>query len=71
MIPVESVVEADGYQGYIYILTGTGRVRKVRVIIETLIGSMAAVNGIPAGVAEVVSEGAAYLKDGMKVEVIK
>ena len=71
MIPVESVVEADGNHGYVYILTGTMTVQKVRINIETIIGSMAAVNGLPEGTAEVVSEGAAYLKNGMDVNVVK
>jgi len=71
MIPVESIVEADGRQGYIYIVTGTMTVQKVKIDIETLIGSMAAVTGIPEGITEVVSEGVAYLKNGMKVDVIK
>ena len=46
-------------------------VQKVRVKIEALIGSRAAVSGIPEGINEVVSEGAAYLKNGMKVEILK
>jgi membrane fusion protein, multidrug efflux system len=71
LIPVESIVEADGHQGYVYILNGNMKVQKVRINIETLIGSKAAVNGLPAGTEDVVSEGAAYLKNGMKVEVIK
>lgn len=71
MIPVESIVEADGREGYIYIVTGSMTVQKVRINIEALIGSMAAVTGIPDGIIEVVSEGAAYLKNGMKVGVIK
>jgi membrane fusion protein, multidrug efflux system len=71
MIPVESIVEANGLQGNVYIVTGTMSVQKVKIDIETLVGSMAAVNGIPEGIKEVVSEGAAYLKNGMKVEVVK
>jgi multidrug efflux system membrane fusion protein len=71
VIPVESIVEADGYQGYIYAVTGNMTVKKVRIEIETLIGSMAAVKDIPEGITEVVSEGAGYLKEGMKVEVVK
>ena len=71
LIPVESIVEADGHQGYIYAITGSRTVQKLKIDIETLIGTMAAVNGIPEGITEIVSEGAAYLKDGMKVEVVK
>ena len=71
MIPVGSLVEADGQQGYIYIVTAEMTVRKVKVDIESLLGNMAAVKGIPEGTGEVVSEGTAYLKDGTKVEVVR
>ncbi len=71
LVPIGSIVEADGHQGYVYAVTGSMTVQKLKIDIETLIGTMAAVNGIPDGITEVVSEGAAYLKDGMRVEVIK
>jgi multidrug efflux system membrane fusion protein len=71
LIPIESIMEANGQQGNIYIVTGNMTVKKVSIDIKTLVGSMAAVTGIPEGIKEVVSEGAAYLKNGMKVEVIK
>jgi multidrug efflux system membrane fusion protein len=71
MVPVGSIVEADGQKGYVFILTNAMTVKKVQIDIESLIGSMAAVNGIPKGTSEVVSEGAAYLKDGMKVKVVR
>ncbi len=71
MIPVGSIVEADGEQGYIYILTPGMTVRKVKIEIETFIGDMAAVNGIPDDTDEIVSEGAAYLRDGVSVELVK
>jgi multidrug efflux system membrane fusion protein len=71
LIPIESIIEANGQQGNIYIVTGNMTVKKVNINIETLFGSMVAVTGIPQGIKEVVSEGAAYLKNGMKVEVIK
>jgi membrane fusion protein, multidrug efflux system len=71
LIPVESIVEADGLQGNIYIVTESMMVQKVKIDIETLVGPMAAVKGIPEGVTEVVTGGAAYLKNGMRVSVIK
>ncbi len=71
MIPIGSLVEADGKQGYVYVVTEAMTARKVKVDIVTLAGNMAAINGIPEGTNEVVSEGAAYLKDGMKVEVVR
>jgi membrane fusion protein, multidrug efflux system len=71
MVPFESIVEADGNIGYVYAVKGSGKVQKVKINIETITGSSAAVSGIPAGVSEIVSQGAAYLKDGMKITIIK
>lgn len=70
IVPVQSIVEADGRNGYIYALNDSV-VRKLRVNIVGLTGSMAAVSGIPGEVTEIVSEGASYLKDSMKVLVVK
>lgn len=71
LVPVEAVVEADGQNGYIYTLTGSGTVQKLRIDIVTLTGSMVAVKGIPDGINEIVSEGAAYLRDGAKVKIVR
>ena len=71
LIPVASIIEADGHQGYIFIVTKSMSVEKVKINIETLIGSDAAVTGIPEGTKEVASEGVAYLKNGMRVEVVR
>jgi multidrug efflux system membrane fusion protein len=71
MVPVESLIEADGHHGYLYVITADMKARKIRVEIPSVIGSLAAVSGIPAGISEVVSEGTAYLHDGAEVEVVK
>jgi membrane fusion protein, multidrug efflux system len=71
MVPVGSIVEADGQHGYIYVLNSPVTVQKIKIEIETLIGSMAAVKGIPYGIKEIVTEGAAYLWEGVKVEVVR
>jgi RND family efflux transporter MFP subunit len=71
MVPVGAIVEADGMAGYVFKLTSEMTVQKVSIDIEAIIGNMAAVKGIPEGICEVVTEGAAYLKDGMKVNVVK
>jgi RND family efflux transporter MFP subunit len=71
MVPVGSIVEADGQQGYIYFVTDAKTAKKIKVEIAAIIGTMAAVTGIPGGVAEIVSEGTAYLRDGAEVEVIR
>jgi RND family efflux transporter MFP subunit len=70
-VPVQSLVEADGKSGYIYSVTSESRVRKIKVEIVTLIGSSVAITGVASDVAAVVTDGAAYLRDGVKVEVIK
>lgn len=71
MVPVGSIVEADGLHGYIYTVNSEMKARKIYVEITVITGSKAAVTGIPAGVNEVVSEGAAYLRDGAEVEVVR
>lgn len=69
-IPVGSITEADGSQGYVYAVSDSGTVTRIKVNIQGMPAETAAVTGIPENVTEVVSEGAAYLKDGLKVVVI-
>ena len=71
MVPVGSIVEADGLRGYVYIVNSEMKARKILVEITVISGNRAAVTGIPEGVTEVVSEGAAYLRDGVEVEVVR
>jgi len=71
MVPVGSIVEADGLRGYVYIVNSEMKARKILVEITVISGNRAAVTGIPEGVNEVVSEGAAYLRDGAEVEIIR
>ena len=71
MVPVGSIVEADGLHGYIYIVNSEMRARKIYVEITVITGAKAAVTGIPARVTEVVSEGATYLRDGAEVEIVR
>ncbi len=71
LIPVASLVDAEGERGYVYYVTDSGTVNKAAVDIETISGTDVAVKGIPEGVNEIISEGAAYVNEGMKVEVVK
>ncbi|HLP74892.1 MAG TPA: efflux RND transporter periplasmic adaptor subunit [Bacteroidales bacterium] len=70
VVPVGAIVEADGHEGYIFAVSDSMTVRKIRIKIEGMPEEYAAVSGIN-GISSVVSEGAAYLRDGMKVEVIR
>lgn len=71
MIPISALVAADGMNGYVFIVGDSSTVRKIRVGIENIPGDRTAVSGIPQGATEIVTEGSAYLRDGMKVNVIK
>jgi multidrug efflux system membrane fusion protein len=70
-VPVGAIIEADKTEGYLFLLTDSMTVIKQKIGIVTIIGDHAAVTGIPGGKIEVVSEGAAYLRDGEKVIVVK
>ncbi|MBA4322476.1 MAG: hypothetical protein C0408_06620 [Odoribacter sp.] len=71
MVPVEAIVEADGQGGYVYSVSDSMTVIKIRIEIVTIIGSKAAIRGDLEGISEIVSEGAAYLRDGARVKVVK
>jgi RND family efflux transporter MFP subunit len=71
MVPVEAIVEADGKEGYIYSVTDSMMAQKIKIEIVAIIGSKAAVEGSLDGIKEIVSEGAAYLKNGAKVKIVK
>jgi multidrug efflux system membrane fusion protein len=71
LIPMASVVEADGRIGYVYEVTPAGTAKKLKVYIATLYGTLAAVSAGLENVKEVVSDGVAYLADGIPVEINK
>jgi membrane fusion protein, multidrug efflux system len=71
LVPVGSIIEADGQTGYVFTVSDSNTVSKVGVTIVTVSGNRAAVTVAPAGIREIVSEGAAYLRDGEKVKVAK
>ncbi len=70
LIPVGSLIEADGDHGYVFVVNNSQTANKLRVRIESVIDTMIAVKGIPAGISGIVTDGAAYLKDGDKVKVV-
>jgi multidrug efflux system membrane fusion protein len=71
LVPVGAIVEADGDTGYIYSLSDSLRVHKVKVNIVTIVGSKAAIKELPSATGKIVSEGAAYLHDGEYVKIMK
>ena len=70
MIPIEAVVEADGSQGYVFILNGDVA-KRIPVSIASIGDGQVAINGGLGDATQVVGAGAAYLSDGVKVTVAK
>ncbi len=71
LLPVGAVIDADGRSGYVFSVSDSSTTVRYPVSIEAIKGSEVAVTGIPENVRTIVTEGAAYLKDGMKVEIVK
>lgn len=70
-VPVESLLGADGSSGFVYAVTDDGRAQKISVEILSISGNEISVRGIPGTVSAVIADGAPYVRDGMKVEVLK
>lgn len=68
-VPLSAIIDADGHSGYVFALSEDGTVRRIKVGIEGLHGETAAISALPANTGGIVSEGAAWLRDGMKVKV--
>ncbi|MBG0858757.1 MAG: efflux RND transporter periplasmic adaptor subunit [Bacteroidales bacterium] len=71
LLPVSAIVDAAGNKGSIWSVSDSGTVFKIETQIETISGQMVAVKGIPGGISRIVSEGAAYLREGEKVLIVE
>lgn len=71
LVPVGAIVEADGQNGYIFVVSDSMTVNKIKISIAAILGSEAAIRSDNPDFKRVVSEGAAYLKDGEKVMVVR
>ena len=71
LVPIAAIVEADGERATIFIVDSTPpRARRVPVTVTHLRGDRVGVRGALTGARAVVSEGSAYLDDGMAVKVV-
>lgn len=71
LVPVEAVLEADGDSAAVFTVDADGRTaRRRRVAVAFLQGDRVALRGGLDGVAEVVTDGAAYLEDGLAVRKV-
>jgi RND family efflux transporter MFP subunit len=72
VVPIESVVDADGERGYIFIVTEEGAAaRRVPVELDAIVDGHVAVRGPVEAGMDVVTDGAPYLIDGSKIEVVR
>jgi RND family efflux transporter MFP subunit len=71
LLPVGAVIDADGQSGFVFSVSDSSTAVRYPVSIEAIKGSEVAVTGIPENVKTIVSEGAAYLKDGDKVVIVR
>jgi multidrug efflux system membrane fusion protein len=71
VIPVESLVQAEGHTGYVYVVNDSMIARKVKVEVSAVYGSDVTISKGLEKVTAVVTEGAAYLSEGDHVEIVK
>jgi len=68
-VPIESLLEADGDRATLFALGPDGKAKRVSVEVAFVRGDQAAVRGALQGIGRVVTDGAAYLDDGVSVRV--
>ena len=68
-VPIESLLEADGDRATLFALGPDGKAKRVSVEVAFVRGDQAAVRGALQGIGRVVTDGAAYLDDGVPVRV--
>ena len=71
LVPIESIIGADGNSAYVFIVTTEGYAKKIHVGVGSIFGGRVIVTNGLESISEIVSEGVAYLKDGDKVNIIK
>jgi membrane fusion protein, multidrug efflux system len=70
LVPIEAVLEADGDEATVFALSpDSTRAERRRVTVAFIAGSSVAVAGGLEGVTAVLTDGAAYLDDGVAIEL--
>jgi membrane fusion protein, multidrug efflux system len=70
-IPIESVVDAEGRKGFVFVVSDSGIVKRQEVEISGIFNNEASIIAGLKGGEKIATEGAAYLSDGDQVEIIK
>ena len=71
VIPIESLVEADGDVGYVFAITGDNRAKKMKVSIDSFSDGWIALSAGLEGIDEIITDGSAYLKSGTLIHRVK
>ncbi|MGH7554397.1 MAG: efflux RND transporter periplasmic adaptor subunit [Longimicrobiales bacterium] len=72
VVPIESIVEADGDEGAVFTIARDGSTaRRIAVSIGAIDEGRVAITGGLDGVGIVISAGAAFIADGSKVKVVR
>jgi membrane fusion protein, multidrug efflux system len=64
LIPVQSLVEADGNSAYVFTVDDSLKAKKVKISIVRVYQSSVAISGLPDTENRIITEGAAFLSDG-------
>jgi RND family efflux transporter MFP subunit len=70
LVPIESLVEADGMRGSVYMISPSHAAKKVSVAVAFIHGNQAAIAAGLDGIDEVITDGAAYLNDGDAIKIV-
>jgi RND family efflux transporter MFP subunit len=70
LVPIESIVEADGTRGSVYIVSPSDAAKKIGVAVAFIYGNQAAIAAGLEGIDEVITDGAAYLNDGDAIKIV-
>ncbi|MCI0696202.1 efflux RND transporter periplasmic adaptor subunit [candidate division KSB1 bacterium] len=70
LVPIEALIEADGSRGNVYIIASPNVAKKIGVSVAFIHDQHAAIAAGLDGIAEVITDGAAYLTDGDAIKIV-
>ncbi|MGH7496042.1 MAG: efflux RND transporter periplasmic adaptor subunit [bacterium] len=71
LIPIAALVEADGNRGNVYTLAPANSAKKQAVAVAFIHGEQAAISSGLENISVVVTDGAAYLTEGVRVKIVQ
>lgn len=70
LVPIESLIEADGSRGNVYTIAPPNVAKKIGVLVAFIHDRHAAITDGLDGIDEVITDGAAYLSDGAAIKIV-